>query len=33
MNDYLTGRKGAKEALDGAAKQVETIMEQAGYYK
>ncbi|EXX91176.1 hypothetical protein CH50_13985 [Paenibacillus darwinianus] len=33
MNDYLTGRKGAKEALDSAAKQVEAIMEQAGYYK
>jgi multiple sugar transport system substrate-binding protein len=32
MNDFLTGRKGAKEALDGAAKQVDTIMQQEGYY-
>lgn len=33
INDYLNGRKSAKEALDGAAKQVESIMEQEGYYK
>jgi len=33
ISDYLTNKKGAKEALDQAAKQVEDIMKEAGYYK
>jgi multiple sugar transport system substrate-binding protein len=33
INDFLTGQKSAKDALDSAAKQVQLIMEKEGYYK
>ncbi|PDO11048.1 MAG: hypothetical protein BLM47_04325 [Candidatus Reconcilbacillus cellulovorans] len=33
ISEYLSGKKDAKTALDEAAKQVETLMRQAGYYK
>jgi multiple sugar transport system substrate-binding protein len=31
VNDYLSGKKDAKKALDDGAKQVEGLMKQAGY--
>ncbi len=31
VNDYLSGKKDAKTALNEGAKQVETLMKQAGY--
>ncbi len=31
VSDYLSGKKDAKTALNDGAKQVETLMKQAGY--
>jgi multiple sugar transport system substrate-binding protein len=33
VSNYLTGKMTAKEALDDAAKRIDTLMKEAGYYK